>query len=112
MSDIAKIVGQRIRNFRLQAGLSQEKVAELSGCHPTYIGQVERGEKNATLESVERITNALNVPLAKLFDKVEGSSQDDIPSKCYEFLLSKSKTEQEQIYKIILELDKYKGSSM
>ena len=112
MSDIAKIVGQRIRNFRLQAGLSQEKVAELSGCHPTYIGQVERGEKNATLESVERITNALNVPLAKLFDKVEGSSQDDIPLKCYEFLLSKSKTEQEQIYKIILELDKYKGSSM
>lgn len=49
MSDIAKIIGQRIRNYRTQKGLSQEKLAELAGCHPTYIGQLERGEKNATL---------------------------------------------------------------
>ena len=41
MSDIAKAVGQRIRNYRTQNGLSQEKLAELSGCHPTYIGQLE-----------------------------------------------------------------------
>ena len=53
MSDIAKILGQRIRNYRTSKGLSQEKLAELSGCHPTYIGQLERGEKNATVESVE-----------------------------------------------------------
>ena len=52
MSEIAKFIGQRIRNYRTQRGLSQEKLAELSGCHPTYIGQVERGEKNATLESI------------------------------------------------------------
>ena len=45
MSDIAKIIGQRIRNYRTQKGLSQEKLAELAGCHPTYIGQLERGEK-------------------------------------------------------------------
>lgn len=56
MSDIAKIIGQRIRNYRTQKGLSQEKLAELAGCHPTYIGQLERGEKNATLESVEKIS--------------------------------------------------------
>lgn len=111
MSEIAKIIGQRIRNFRLQLGYSQEKLAELSGCHPTYIGQVERGEKNATLESVERITAALNVPLSMLFDKYEHSSRNDIPAKCYELLLSKSQSEQEQVYKILLELDKYKELS-
>lgn len=110
MSEITKIVGRRIRNYRLQLGLSQEKVAELSGCHPTYIGQVERGEKNATLESIEKIASAVNVPLSKLFDKFEShvDTEADIPSKCYDFLLSKSKAKQEQIYKIILELDKYK----
>ena len=114
MSEIAKLVGQRIRNYRLQLGLSQEKVAELSGCHPTYIGQVERGEKNATLESIAKISSALNVPLSKLFDKIDGkdSPSTDTASRCYELLLSKSKSEQEQIYRIILELDKYKDMHM
>lgn len=114
MSEIAKTIGQRIRSYRLQLGLSQEKVAELSGCHPTYIGQVERGEKNATLESIEKIAAAIQVPLSKLFDKM-GSVPDestDIPAKCYDLLLTKSKSEQEQIYRIILELDKYKDIHM
>lgn len=70
MSDIAKIIGQRIRNYRTQKGLSQEKLAELAGCHPTYIGQLERGEKNATLESVEKIASAMDISLSELFDKL------------------------------------------
>ena len=114
MSEIAKLVGQRIRNYRLQLGMSQEKVAELSGCHPTYIGQVERGEKNATLESVAKISSALDIPLSKLFEKIDGksASDKDIASTCYELLLTKSKSEQEQIYRILLELDKYKNMHM
>ena len=110
MSDIAKAVGQRIRNYRTQKGLSQEKLAELSSCHPTYIGQLERGEKNATLESIERITAALGITLSKLFEKLGGQEDDtkDIPLACYEFLSAKSQEEQEQLYKILLEMDKYK----
>ena len=112
MSDIAKAVGQRIRNYRTKKGLSQEKLAELSGCHPTYIGQLERGEKNATLESIERITAALGITLSKLFEKFEGQEDDtkDIPLACYEFLSAKSKNEQEQLYKILIEMDKYKSN--
>lgn len=112
MSDIAKAVGQRIRNYRTQKRLSQEKFAELSGCHPTYIGQLERGEKNATLESIERISVALDISLSKLFEKL-GDSKDeglDIPLACYELLSSKSKEDQEQLYKILLEMDKYKAN--
>ena len=112
MSDIAKAVGQRIRNYRTQKGLSQEKLAELSGCHPTYIGQLERGEKNATIESIERITAALGISLSKLFEKLDGQEggAKDIPLACYEFLSAKSKDEQEQLYKILLEMDKYKAN--
>ena len=110
MSDIAKVVGQRIRNYRTAKGLSQEKLAEFSGCHSTYIGQVERGEKNATIESIEKISSALNIPLSRLFEKL-GSQEDgtrNIPLECYEFLSAKTKEEQEHIYRILIEMDNYK----
>ena len=110
MSEISKLIGQRIRNYRTQQKLSQEKLAELSGCHPTYIGQVERGEKNATLESIEKIASSLNIPLAQLFEKLgEGEVSDSIPLKCYEFLSAKTKTEQEHLYRLLIEMDKYKN---
>ena len=111
MSDIAKVIGQRIRNYRTTAGLSQEKLAELSGCHPTYIGQLERGEKNATIESIEKIASALNVSLSKLFEQLGGQDADgrNIPLECYEFLSAKTPGEQEHLFNILLEMDKYKA---
>jgi len=111
MSEIAKSVGQRIRNYRLSLHLSQEKLAELSGCHPTYIGQLERGEKNATLESIEKIAGALNVPISKLVEQV-GKSSDaatDIPVECYHFLCKKTHKEQEALYQLLLNADAYKS---
>ena len=112
MSEIAKAIGQRIRNYRTARGLSQEKRADLCGCHPTYIGQLERGEKNATIESIDKIATALDVSLSKLFDKLGGRDDDsrDIPLECYEFLSAKTKEEQEQLYRILLEMDKYKSN--
>ena len=110
MSEIAKAVVQRIRNYRTHKGLSQEKLAELVGCHPTYIGQLERGEKNATIETVEKISSALQISLSTLFEKLDSISDETqrIPLKCYEFIASKTKPEQEQIYKILLEIENYK----
>ena len=109
MSDIAKIIGQRIRNYRTQKGLSQEKLAELAGCHPTYIGQLERGEKNATLESVEKIASAMDIYLSELFDKLGKSGGDNIAAKCYDLVASKNEAEQKQLYKMLQEMDKYKN---
>lgn len=63
MSAMTKLIGLRIRNYRIQSGLNQEQLAELAGCHPTYIGQIERGEKNATIESILKITKALKISL-------------------------------------------------
>ena len=108
MSELAKTIGQRIKYYRCQLGLSQEKVAEKAGCHTSYIGQLERGDKNATIKSIEKI--------AQIFDRL-GSTEDpdtdsDIPAKCYDLLLSKSKAEQEQLYQILLEMDKYKNMPM
>lgn len=109
MSDIAKIIGQRIRNYRTQKELSQEKLAELAGCHPTYIGQLERGEKNATLESVEKIASAMDISLSELFDKLGKSGGNNIAAKCYDLVASKNEAEQKQLYKMLQEMDKYKN---
>lgn len=110
MSELSKLIGQRIRNYRTQQKLSQEKLAELSGCHPTYIGQVERGEKNATLESIEKITSALNISLSQLFEKLGNEeTSDNIPLKVYEFFSAKTKSEQEHLYRLLIEMDSYKS---
>ena len=54
----------------------------------------------------------MNIPLSKLFEKVGGkdSTEKDIPLKCYDFLSAKTKEEQEQLYRILLETDKYKNN--
>lgn len=110
MSDIAKYVGHRIRSNRTKRGLSQERLAEMSGCHPTYIGQIERGEKNATIESVEKIALALDVPMSQLFEKLGSQKAEgrNIPLECYELLAAKSAEDQAQLFQILLEVEKYK----
>ena len=109
MSDIAKIIGQRIRNYRTQKGLSQERLAELAGCQTTYIEQLERGEKNVTLESVEKIASAMDISLSELFDKLGKSGSNNIAAKCYDLVASKNEAEQKQLYKMLQEMDKYKN---
>lgn len=111
MSNIAKALGQRMRNQRIKLGLSQEKLAEKAGVHPTYIGQLERGEKNVSVENVEKISKALNVSLSTLFELLGGddSVSNDVPLKCYEFISSKSSEEQQKLYDLLIEIDKYKN---
>ena len=64
-------LGAIIRDLRLQADLSQEGFADEVGLHRTYIGAIERGERNVSLQNLQRIANALEVPLSELFHRVE-----------------------------------------
>jgi len=67
MSNINKEVGLNIRKLREDKGLSQEKLAALADLHRTYIGQIERGEKNLGLRNLEKIAKALHVNIKELF---------------------------------------------
>jgi transcriptional regulator with XRE-family HTH domain len=60
--------GECVRRCRVGLGLSQEKFAEHCGLHRTYIGQVERGEKNISFVNILRIATALKTTPSKLFD--------------------------------------------
>ena len=61
VGDLQKAVGRNLRTYRLERGLSQEAFAEVLGVHRTYMGGVERGERNLTLMSVERIASTLRI---------------------------------------------------
>jgi transcriptional regulator with XRE-family HTH domain len=58
-----------LRRTRLKLGYSQEKLAEITNLHRTYIGSVERGERNVTIDVMEKIGNALGIPLTDLLDE-------------------------------------------
>lgn len=59
--------GQKVREERVKLGLSQEALATRAGVHRTYIGMIERAEKNITLENIEKIAKALKISIADFF---------------------------------------------
>lgn len=61
-----RVLGARIRQFRKAADFSQEKLAEVADLHPVYIGNVERGEENISIDSLVRIARALKVTVREL----------------------------------------------
>lgn len=66
-SDILKKFGKKVRDLRKQLNLSQEELADKAGVHRTYIGMIERAEKNITLLNIEKIANALEVSIKDFF---------------------------------------------
>ena len=68
---ITILFGKNVRKFRLSRGLSQDALAEKAGLHRTYIGAVERGERNITLINAEKIANALGINLVDCLRKLE-----------------------------------------
>lgn len=58
--------GERVREIRKEKGLSQEELAHKADLHRTYIGMIERAEKNITLVNIEKIANALEVDIKEL----------------------------------------------
>jgi len=71
MSTFRLQIGKAVRRLRTAAGYSQEGFADACKLHRTYIGAIERGEKNLTTDTIERIANTLNVSPYELFREAE-----------------------------------------
>lgn len=67
--DLQKALGRNLRQWREQRGISQEQLAHDLGYHRTYIGSVERGERNLSLKSVERLAAQLDIEPLRLLDQ-------------------------------------------
>lgn len=71
-SKLLQQFGKRIRDLRTERGLSQEKLAEQTGFHRTYIGMVERGERNLSLINIGKLADFFEVSLSELLDFERG----------------------------------------
>jgi len=69
VGDLQKTVGRNLRAYRLKRGLSQEAFADVLGVHRTYMGGVERGERNLTLKSLEKMAEQIGVEPLQLLQK-------------------------------------------
>ena len=76
MTDTKKLIGARIKVLRKQAGLTQEKLAEKVGLDSRHLSRLEVGQHFPSLDSLERIADALNMPLAEFFQFPGADSTD------------------------------------
>ena len=102
---IVQTIGARLRARRQELGYSQEFTAEKAGLHPTYIGQVERGEKNITIESLEKICRALEYPMDRLFcNLVTDDHSLDYAVEMYNIMIEHPRSVQGKLLHIITEI--------
>lgn len=71
MDDIYRLTGRLIRSRRESLGWTQEELGEAAGLHPSYVGQIERGVKKASLKTLAQLAKALGTTMGKLLDEPE-----------------------------------------
>lgn len=107
MSEFTLIVGKRIRKARKAKDLTLEELAECCGLHPAYIGQLERGVKNASLYTLEKIACALELSLTELVgnsDIVTETAKTNIPADCRSIICTLPPQSHELIYALLKQI--------
>ena len=105
MSELAVAFGRQVRNLRQHKKMSQEELAFKAGLSPAHLGQIERAQKKPTLETIGRLAEALEVPVANLFSCEASISSETSPNNIIEKinsqLIALSEEDQKDILRII-----------
>lgn len=104
MYTISNTLGERIRFLRKQAGMSQEQLALTAEMAPSFVGEIERGTKKPSIESIEKLSNALGISVSELFNYNVKTCETNV--SCFEDkilwkLEQCSQSERDMIYHII-----------
>lgn len=107
MNNMTKELGKRIRTERIDKKMTQEELAERAGLHPTYIGQVERGEKSLTITSLEKIVEGLEISFSDLFENIQPPTKPtSFAMRCYDKINSYPQEKQKQFYELLCAVEK------
>jgi transcriptional regulator with XRE-family HTH domain len=97
-------LGKRLRQLRNDRALSQEQAAHIADITPAYLGQVERGAKNITVYTLEKVCRALNISLAEFFSIAHIDSArepDEVANQILHQLNGRSKAEKQAVLRLI-----------
>lgn len=101
MAEIKRLIGDQIRRLRKERGLSQEGLAWKVGMHYTYIGAIERGEKNWSVGTLSRIADGLDVRIDEFFDFIEPRQ---IPDKSSVMIMKEIQKCPPELQQLLLDL--------
>ena len=103
MEDIQKVIGNRLRDLRRKKGLSQEKLGWKAKLHYTYIGAIERGEKNVSIVTIGKIAKGLGISVNEIFNFPTDIKD---PDKLKGSILKEIEKSDPEIQKVVLDLVK------
>jgi len=106
VQEIYRKVGVQVRARREQLGWTQEELGEASGLHPSFIGQIERGVKKASLNTLDALARALRVRLGELLDEPASAPPWPWEARIGALLRDKSSRERELLYSTLRHLSR------
>lgn len=104
MSDIKKKLGNRIRDLRLQKGWTQEELALRAEISRSHMGRLERGERGATLDSLDKVTTALEISFDELFTFLDSRNKGSDILNILMYKLSKRSLADQQIISDLIDV--------
>lgn len=104
MSDSIIRLGKRVRHLRQSKNLTQEKLAELSGISGKYVGDLERGEANVSIQVLEQVATSLQVTISDLLDNEHEASREKLATEIQDFLNSADDQQVKTLYRCMKNL--------
>ena len=101
MANTKELLGKRIRSLRRMADLSQEQLAEKAGLSYKYLGEVERGKANVTVDILEKVATALDVEMMDLFDYEHELEGKKLKQKVNAFVREANEKDLKAVYRIM-----------
>ena len=96
-----KLLGNRIKSLRVQKGLSQDKLGELSGMNGKYLGEVERGNSNISITNLSKISDVLDVPFLSLLNLEHEQGRTELVKELHQMIDGADDGQLKIIYRVI-----------